>query len=44
MNTSPERVAAFTRAVIEQTACLVAIALAMGCIGVWAVIIADKMQ
>ena len=44
MSFQPENVAAFTRAVIEQTACLVAIALAMGCIGVWACILMDKMQ
>jgi len=41
---SPERTAAFVRAVIEETAVMVAITLAIGCLGVWALIIADKMQ
>jgi hypothetical protein len=44
MSIQPEHVAAFTRAVIEQTACLVAIALFVATIGVWACILMDKMQ
>ena len=41
---NPERIASFTRALIEEAAALVAIALAIATIGLWVLIIADKVQ